>query len=187
MIIKRDEDQVANYLTDASYMQGGVADQVVFPETAEEVASVLADASRDRTPVTVSGAGTGTVGGRVASGGTILATDKLNRIKSITRNQTGGIAVAEAGVVLGDFQRAVEAEGLLYAPDPTERGCFLGGTVATNASGSRTFKYGPTRRYIRRLKLALATGELFDLERGDVIANRQRMFEFILPVSIFPR
>jgi D-lactate dehydrogenase (cytochrome) len=181
MLVKSTRDEIQDFLTDASYMRDGSADRVVFPETAEEVASVLADATRDRIPVTVSGAGTGTVGGRVASGGIILATDKLNRIKSITRTQAGGIAVAEAGVILGDFQRAVEAEGLLYAPDPTERGCFLGGTVATNASGSRTFKYGPTRKYIRRAKLALATGELLNLWRGEVTADSQRTFDFELP------
>jgi len=181
MITKTDRDQIADYLTDASYMPGGRADRVVFPETAEEVAGLLAEATRDRTPVTVSGAGTGTVGGRVATGGIILATDKLNRIRSIVHNQDGGIAVAEAGVVLSDFQCAVEAEALLYPPDPTERSCFLGGTVATNASGARTFKYGPTRKYVRRVKLALATGELLDLRRGDVKADRRRMIEVLLP------
>lgn len=182
MIIKTDQDQVSAYLTDASYLRGGQAERVVFPETAEEVVAVLTQATRDRTPVTVSGGGTGTVGGRVASGGIILATDKLNRIKSITHNQNGGgIAVAEAGVVLADFQRAVEAEGLLYPPDPTERSCFLGGTVATNASGARTFKYGPTRKYIRRAKLALATGELLDLRRGEIMVDRQREISVALP------
>ncbi|HEY3580532.1 MAG TPA: FAD-binding oxidoreductase, partial [Pyrinomonadaceae bacterium] len=129
-----------------------------------EVAEVLASANRDRTPVTVSGAGTGTVGGRVPFGGIVLATDRLNRIKSINDDR----AVAEAGVILADFQRAVDQKGLLYPPDPTERGAFLGGTVATNASGARTFKYGPTRNYIERLKLALATGEVLDLRRGGI-------------------
>ncbi|HET9479220.1 MAG TPA: FAD-binding oxidoreductase, partial [Pyrinomonadaceae bacterium] len=98
----------------------------------------------------------------------VLATDRLNRIKSVASNEDGsGRAVAEAGVILSDFQRAVDQKGLLYPPDPTERGCFLGGTVATNASGARTFKYGPTRNYIERLKLVLASGEILDLRRGD--------------------
>jgi len=102
----------------------------------------------------------------------VLATDKLNRIKQIAHdNHGGGRAVAEAGVILGDFQRAVESEGLLYPPDPTERSCFLGGTVATNASGARTFKYGPTRNYVERLKIALATGELVDIRRGELYAD----------------
>lgn len=157
------------YLSDASFIRDGYADRVVLPESIEEVSDILAAANRDRVPVTVSGAGTGTVGGRVAFGGIVLATDKLNRIKSIVRQE--GYAVVESGVILSDLQHAVDQEGLLYPPDPTERGCFIGGTVATNASGARTFKYGPTRNYIRRLKVVLASGEVVDLRRGEVRAN----------------
>ncbi len=135
---------IESYLSDASFIRDGYADRVVLPESVKEVSEILAAANRDRIPVTVSGAGTGTVGGRVAFGGIILATDKLNRIKSIVRDER--YAVVEAGVILSDLQRAVDHEGLLYPPDPTERGCFIGGTVATNASGARTFKYGPTRK-----------------------------------------
>ncbi len=171
MLIKTDSDEIQSYLTDASYLRGGDAGSVVFPESAEEVAEVLAVATRKKTPVTASGAGTGTVGGRVPFGGIALATDKLDRIKSIVRENEGGTAVAEAGVILQDFQRAVDAKGMLYPPDPTERGCFLGGTVATNASGSRTFKYGPTRNYVQRLKMALATGDVLDLRRGELHAD----------------
>jgi D-lactate dehydrogenase (cytochrome) len=152
-------------------VQGGFAARVVFPESAEEVAEILASATRERTPVTISGAGTGTVAGCVPFGGIVLATDKLNQIKSIVRDSVSCCAVAEAGVILRDLQRSVESEGLLYAPDPTERGCFLGGTVATNASGARTFKYGPTRKYVERLKIALATGEVLDLLRGELQAD----------------
>src|SRR2546422_2247253 len=144
----------------------------MFPESADEVAELLQQATHERTPVTVSGAGTGTVAGRVPFGGIVIATDKLNCIKTIARDEAGGRAVAEAGVVLRDLQRAVDAEGLLYPPDPTERGCFLGGNVATNASGARTFKYGPTRNYVQRLKLALATGEVIDLRRGELHAQQ---------------
>src|ERR1043166_7530520 len=146
MHAKTNSDEIESFLTDASFIRGGHADRVVLPESIEEVAEVLAAANRDRTPVTISGAGTGTVGGRVPFGGIVLATDRLNRIKRIENNR----AVAEAGVILADFQRAVDNKGLLYPPDPTERGAFLGGTVATNASGARTFKYGPTRTPIER-------------------------------------
>src|SRR5229473_1893308 len=171
MLIKTQPDKIQSFLSDASYVQGGYAARVVFPETAEEVAEILAAAAPDQTSVTISGAGTGTVAGRVPFGGVVIATDKLNRLKSIARDDAGGRAVAEAGVILRDLQRAVDAEGLLYPPDPTERGCFLGGTVATNASGERTFKYGPTRKYVERLKIALANGEVLDLRRGELHAN----------------
>ena len=172
MLTKTQPDEIQDFLSDASYLRGGSAERVVFPETAEEVGEILATATREETPVTISGAGTGTVAGRVPFGGTVIATDKLNHIKQIVHDERGGgRAIAEAGVILRDLQRAVEAEGLLYAPDPTERGCFLGGTVATNASGSRTFKYGPTRKYVERLKIALATGEVIDLRRGQLHAD----------------
>ena len=167
MLTKSNPDEIQSFLADASYIRDAYADQVVLPESVEEVSEVLAEANRKRTSVTVSGAGTGTVGGRVPFGGIVLATDKLNHIKTITSGDGGGRAVAEAGVVLSDFQQAVEREGLLYPPDPTERGCFLGGNVATNASGARTFKYGPTRNYITGLKVVVASGEVLQLRRGE--------------------
>src|SRR5215213_6022309 len=167
MQIKSNPDEIQSFLSDASFIRDGYADRVVLAESIEEVSEILTSANRDRVPVTVSGAGTGTVGGRVAFGGIVLATDKLNRIKCITHEH----AVVEAGVILSDLQRAVDHEGLLYPPDPTERGCFIGGTVATNASGARTFKYGPTRNYINRLKVVLASGEVLDLRRGAVRAD----------------
>src|SRR5437867_1473154 len=182
MLTKSQPDEIQDYLSDASYLRGGHASQVSFPECAEEVAEILRNATREETSVTVSGAGSGTVAGRVPFGGIVIATDRLNRILSITSaDQAGGRAVAEAGVILLDLQDAVESQGLLYPPDPTERSCFLGGTIATNASGARTFKYGPTRKYVERLKVALATGDVIDLSRGELRANRHGRIEIPLP------
>ena len=177
------QHEIESYLADASFIRDGYADRVVFPESAEEVSQVVAAANRDRVPVTISGAGTGTVGGRVPFGGIVLATDKLNRIKRIVREENGGYGVAEAGVILSDFQRAVDQHGLLYPPDPTERSCFLGGTVATNASGARTFKYGPTRKYVQRLKVVLASGEILDLGRVDGRALDVQLPSYRMPVT----
>src|ERR1043165_2036872 len=189
MLVKSEQDEIQSFLADSSNMAGGHAARVLIPESAEEMAEALARATRERTPVTVAGAGTGIVGGRVPFGGVVLSTARLNRVGEIVREDgaaqdgrgrttedweggatedcvehaaegRGGRATAGAGVVLSDFQRAVVARGLLYPPDPTETSCYLGGTVATNASGARTFKYGPTRAYVRRLKAALAPGGL---------------------------
>ena len=107
MQTKTNPDDVQLYLTDASFIREGHAERVVFPESIEEVSEFLASANRERVPVTVSGAGTGTVGGRVAFGGIVLATDKLNRIKSIVHQDGGGFAVVEPAVILSDLQRAV--------------------------------------------------------------------------------
>ena len=181
MQVKSAQDEIQSFLADASNLAGGHATRVIVPETPEEVAEALAEATRQRTPLTVAGAGTGVVGGRVPFGGAVLSTHRLNEIRGVVREGAGGYGVAGAGVVLADFQSAARAEGLLYAPDPTERSCFVGGTVATNASGARTFKYGPTRRYVRALKVALATGELLELRRGEVRAGADGVIRLPLP------
>jgi D-lactate dehydrogenase (cytochrome) len=181
MLTKTAPDEIQNFLSDASNMAGGSVERVLFPETAEEVAEILARATHEGTPVTVSGAGTGIVGGRVAFGGIVLATDRLNHIGEIAKDGVGGRGRAEAGVVLGDYQRAVSAKGLFYPPDPTEWSCFLGGTVATNASGARTFKYGPTRNYIQGLQVALPAGQLIELKRGEVRASAEGRVHVPLP------
>jgi D-lactate dehydrogenase (cytochrome) len=181
MLTKWKTDEVQSFLADASNMRGGQASRVVFPENALEAAAVLAEATRERLPVTIAGAGTGIVGGRVPFGGIVLATSRLNRIKEIAREDGTGWATAGAGVMLADFQRAVGQRRLIYPPDPTEWSCYLGGTVATNASGARTFKYGPTRCFVRRLEIALATGEVVELRRGRIKASPDGFLRLPLP------
>jgi D-lactate dehydrogenase (cytochrome) len=178
MLSKFKPDEIQDFLSDASYLPGGHASQVIFPQTAGEVADVLAKATRDETPVTISGAGTGTVAGRVPFGGIVVATEKLTQLHV---NRSRSRATAQAGVRLIDLQRAADAEKLLYAPDPTERSCYVGGTIATNASGSRTFKYGPTRAYVEQLQIALATGEIVEIRRGEHTADAAGQLRLPLP------
>ena len=165
MQVKTQLEELQNYLTDASNMPGGYAEKLVVPESEAEVAEVLRDANERKIPVTISGARTGTVGGAVPFGGIVLSLERLNRIKSIDKGSRR--AVVEPGVVLADLQEAVEAEGMFYPPDPTEWSCQIGGTVATNASGARSFKYGATRRYVERLRVTLADGDVLPITRGE--------------------
>src|ERR1043166_6314404 len=100
MQTKSDPEEIQSFLSDASYIREGRADRVVLPETIADVSDLLANANRERVPVTISGAGTCTVGGRVAFGGIVLATDRLNHIKSIETNEQGaGRGVAEPGEI----------------------------------------------------------------------------------------
>jgi len=169
MQVKTAPDDLQNYLTDASNMQGGHASKLFIPESEEEIRQIVREANDARIPVTVSGARTGTVGGAIPFGGHVVSLERLNRIRSIDRENLA--TVVEPGVILGDFQKAVEAEGLFYPPDPTEWSCQIGGTVATNASGSRSFKYGATRNYVRRIKVVLGDSDLLEIARGEARAD----------------
>src|SRR6185369_12264537 len=118
MQVKTQDDGLENYLTDASNIQGGHADKLFIPESIEEIQQIVREANAGGIPVTVSGARTGTVGGAVPFGGYVISMERLNKIKSIDReNRT---ALVEPGVILKDFQKSVDAEGLFYPPDPTE-------------------------------------------------------------------
>src|SRR5256885_15448399 len=143
MQTKTQAEDLQNYLTDASNMRGGYAEKLFIPESIAEIRQIVREANESGTPVTISGARTGTVGGAVPFGGYVISMERMNKIKSIDREKRK--AVVEPGVILRDFQKAVDAEGLFYPPDPTEWSCQIGGTVATNASGARRFKYGATR------------------------------------------
>ena len=152
------------YLEDASGLKGGHAERVFVPADDAAVAAVLRDAAAAGISVTVSGAGTGVAGGRVPFGGWVLSLEKFTRLEVHP-----GYAVAGAGVLLRDLHAAAAASGQLYPPDPTETGASIGGNIACNASGSRSFRYGATGAWVERLRVVLAGGRILDLARGQAI------------------
>jgi len=128
------------------------------------VAAALREASAAGVPITVAGGGTGVTGGGVPQGGWVLSLEKLNRLEIHQ-----GYAIAGAGVPLRDLQAAAQRSGQFYPPDPTENSAFLGGTISTNASGSRSFKFGATRRWVQALHVVLADGRRIDVTRDEAI------------------
>ena len=163
-------EDLQDYLNDASNLRGGNAEKVFVPETKEEISKILIGANAHGIPVTVSGARTGTVGGAIPFGGYVISLEKFKKLE-ISKAKTGGKAVVGSGVLLTEVQKAVDAEGLFYPPDPTEWSCQIGGTVATNASGARSFKYGSTRVYVEGLEIVLASGDFLKLRRGEVFSE----------------
>lgn len=167
MLIKRDQNSIKNYFEDSSNLKGGHADSIVIPENIDELSEFVKKANRDKLPITVSGGGTGTTGSRIPFGGVVISLEKFNKIIDIFEDKM--CAVAQAGVLVEDFKIACEKRGLFYASHPTEKSAFLGGTISTNASGARSFRYGPTRKQVKRLKMVLATGLIFEIKRGERI------------------
>ena len=170
MQVKTQLDEFQDYLIDASNLAGGNAQKLFIPETKNEISEILKEAYENDIAVTISGARTGTVGGAIPFGGFVISLEKFKEFE-ISKNETGGTAVVGAGVLLTDVQKKVDAEGLFYPPDPTEWSCQIGGTVATNASGARSFKYGSTRDFVERLEIILPDGDFLNLRRGEVFSE----------------
>ena len=150
-------------ITDASNYPGQ-ADQLFTPETESEVAAILKRASQEKIPVTICGALTGLAGGASPSGGWALS---LTRLRKLEVGQ--GRAVVGPGVLLREVQSAAANSGQFYAPDPTENTSSIGGNIAANSSGSRSFRYGATRRHVLSLRVAFMDGSIQTFRRGEKI------------------
>jgi glycolate oxidase len=71
------------------------------------------------------------------------------------------MAHVQAGAKVGDIQRAAEAKGWFYPPDPSSKEyCTIGGNIACNAGGMHGGKYGVTRDFVLSLRGYLPTGEM---------------------------
>src|SRR5687767_3603101 len=141
---------------------GSPPDLVVIPGSTEEIAAIARLCNQYRVPLVVRGAGTGYTGGAVPTqGGVVLSMERLNRILEI--DQANLLAIVEPNVITADLQRAVEAVGLFYPPDPASlETSSIGGNVAECAGGPRAFKYGTTKRYVLALQAVLPTGEVVE-------------------------
>lgn len=161
-------------ITDASFYPGH-ADEVFSPASENELLEILARAARERIPVTFMGALTGLTGAAVPQSGWAISLARMNRIEIAP-----GRATVEPGALLRDLQSAAARSGQFYAPDPTENTSSLGGNIAANASGSRSYRFGATRDHILALRVALISGEVLDMRRGDKI-------NFDVPAIRLPR
>jgi len=147
-----------------------IPELVARPESTDEVVELMRRATADRTAVTCAGAQTSTTGASITDSGILLSLRSLAGVSDVdvkARTMTVG-----PGALVGDIKRVAAAAGLLFAPDPTsEEESTIGGAIACNASGARTFKYGATRQHVQALKVIMASGDLREFRRSSLEKN----------------
>lgn len=160
------DERIENYLTDETPLTGK-ASLVLLPENHDQVKDIMLtlNAHYSHLPhderylmkVTVRGEGSGLSGGCVPESGIVISLKKMNRILSLNKKNMS--LHTEAGVITGDIRRAAAEEGLMYAPDPSsEDVSSIGGNIATNAGGPRTYLYGPTSEHLVMLRVVWGDG-----------------------------
>jgi D-lactate dehydrogenase (cytochrome) len=186
------------YLTDESKFSCQPFDHLFFPRSEAELSTVIKEMARRGVKVTIAGARTGLVGGCVPNEGALVSLENFDRMLALYYDVPSAewrlkaqcavnlrtIAAQLAVKSIPDIERCADGMTLIemdrfrqdpdfyfYPPDPTEMSASLVGTVATNASGARTFRHGPTRDWVRGIRVMLATGELLDLPRGKYFAS----------------
>ncbi|VBB43200.1 FAD binding domain protein [uncultured Desulfatiglans sp.] len=178
-----DPDIVEGYRHDALGMQGGF-EALFRPEDTADIQECLRMISDRGGSVTCQGLRSSLTGASMAPGGVALSLERFNRILDIDRVRRR--ALVEPGVVLAELKAAAAADGLFYPPDPTSAAeCTLGGNVATNASGSRSLKYGATIEWVRALQVVDGSGRVITArtaEGGKICAGYGAFYD---PARLF--
>lgn len=191
------------FLSDESKLASKSADLLFFPKDEAELAAVIREMAKKRVPITIAGARTGLVGGSVPARGAVISMERFDQVESIYYDDTSAewrviaqtsVSLKSLGAMLSiktfPALERVADPGLkaqyehfkadkvsyFYPPDPTETSATLGGSVVTNASGARTYRFGATRSWVRMIRVFLANGEYLDIPRGQYFADHEGRF-----------
>ncbi len=149
-------DEYADFLYDESRREGR-AEKIAFPTSTDEVREALQIAAENGWPITVQGGRTGITGGCVPEGGLILNLSRMTAIGDLK----GDRMTVQPGAVLADIRDTIAGihDPALFFPSVlSEISATIGGMVANNASGARSFRCGSDLPGPHGLKVVLATG-----------------------------
>ena len=187
------------FFKDESKIGGGNADEIFFPANEDEISAVLKFCAGNNIKATVAGGGTGITGAAVPFGGIVISMEKFNKITGLGLENDRFFLKVGAAVTLSkiaEILRTKDTSDLAeltenalnifgnspdswhYPVDPTEMSAQIGGTAATNASGAATYRFGPTRNWIKSIVVVLPDGQIHKIERGKCFADKSGVFDF---------
>lgn len=115
-------------------------------------------------PITARGKGTDLTGGAIGEGVVMVFPAHMNRLIELDTRK--GFVRVQPGIIYKNIQNTLHTHGLFIPPYPSSLDyASVGGSIANNAGGEKSFKYGSTRDYVRELDVVLANGELIHTMR----------------------
>lgn len=191
-LIREFNSQDEEYLRDES-KNVGFAQSISFPETEAQVQDILTHMPASSVPVTVQGNRTGLAAAAVPYGGHVLNLSRMDKINGMRWDGDNFYVTVQPGVILQKLNKAIAARAFdttnwseeskeayqaftkapvqMFTPDPTETTASIGGMVACNASGARSYRYGATRGHVTAVRGVLSSGQTIALRRGQVFAR----------------
>ena len=144
--------------------------EVFYPENEADLVALLKRFNTSKTPVTIAASKTTLTGSCVPESGVVISVmqlDPLPEKKSLKSNQK----LFQPAITIDALDILLGKDNKVYLPTPGYKKCSLGGNVATNASGPRTFSFGSTRDHVWFLRVVLMDGEILEINRGDIISE----------------
>lgn len=183
--LQRDPDILIGRQKDAAGISGTLAQGLFIPQNEAQLVTFLR--KNPQTPLLVQGARTSLTGGATPQKDILISLEKWNQITQLSPHQVR----VSTGVYLRDLLQFLAQDQKYYPPVPTFDGATLGGTLATNAAGAATFKYGTTREWVLRIRMILRNGDILDLTRGqyfvepgdEIVLSGQSTQTFYIPTT----
>jgi FAD/FMN-containing dehydrogenase/Fe-S oxidoreductase len=148
----------ALYSTDASVYQIEPAG-VVVAKSREDLIKIVHLSRRFRCPITMRGGGTAQAGQSIGAGLIIDTSKYYNQILELNVEERW--ARVQPGIVLDELNAQLKTHGLRFAPDvSTASRASIGGMMANNSSGARSFLYGKTIDHVLEQEVLLADGSV---------------------------
>ena len=131
---------------------------VIFPETNEEVSTILKLCNERKIPLVPFGTGTSLEGNVVGiEEGITISLEKMNKILSV--NVEDFDCRVQANVTREQLNEHLREDGVFFPIDPGANAA-IGGMAATSASGTMAVKYGTMRTVISGLTVVLPNGDI---------------------------
>ena len=135
---------------------------VATPSGPDDLSRLVRWAGREGRVLVPRGAATGMPGGNVGRDVVVDLRAGTNWMSPVDRRD-GSVRVG-AGAVAADVERVARAQGLRFPPLPSSaQWATIGGMIANNAAGARTFLHGATRPFVESLEVVLADGRRIEI------------------------
>ncbi|WP_309082963.1 FAD-linked oxidase C-terminal domain-containing protein [Chelativorans sp.] len=141
---------------DTSRLPPAMPDAVAFPQTEEEVQTIVRACAAHGVPVVPVGAGSSMEGHTIPiKGGISVSTREMNRILEVRPEDF--IAVIQPGVTRKQLNAELRDTGLMFPVDPGAD-ASLGGMASTRGSGTTAVRYGTMRENVMALRVVTPEG-----------------------------
>ncbi|MGV6818278.1 MAG: DUF3683 domain-containing protein [Thiotrichales bacterium] len=163
-----------SHVTDATDWRVELPLAVLTPDSEQEMATLVQSCIDLDLPIIPRGGGTGYTGGAVPldENSVVINTEKLEGISRVEHRSLPGVAepvptvFVEAGVVTKRVSELAEANGLVFAVDPTSQdSSTIGGNIAMNAGGKKAVLWGTALDNLASWRMVTPDARWLEVER----------------------